>query len=513
MRLRKSATKAAASAAAAALLCSAALTDAAATDAAPAISFTADPLSTWQTNGIVWSLAYAHGVVYAGGTFDSVRPPGAAPGRREVARRNFAAFDARTGALLPCAPQFTGGEGTVRALKVSPDGRVLYVGGSFSRVGGTGVASAVALDTAGCTLRRDFRPAVSATVRAIEATGDTVYLGGDFDLISGRSRHRVAALTPAGALLPFTADLDRPVRALSLVSARHQLFVGGDFDWVNGRQAHALATLDSATGATVRSYPGWIPDNSSVRTIAHDDTRFYLGGDGHGRGSYDGRMSGRLDDGALVWKDHCQGATQAVLIHRGVLYSGSHAHNCSWTPGGFPERHDRQHLLAQQPGTGEILHWFPDTNDGMGEPVGPRALTLAGDTLWVSGEFTEVNDHPQQSLTRFGAGPDTGAPEVPVLDVATTNPGQVTLRWQTSWDRDTASLSYRLYRDGRVVSRQRASSTFWNRPWLTYTDSVPAGTRHQYRIEVTDGTNTSPRSRALDVAVPAKPPTAAAGTP
>jgi hypothetical protein len=44
---------------------------------------------------------------------------------------------------------------------------------------------------------------------------------------------------------------------------------------------------------------------------------------------------------------------------------------------------------------------------------------------------------------------------------------------------------------------------------MSYTDSVGAGTRHEYRIEVTDGRNTSPKSPPLRVTVPAK---AKAGT-
>ncbi|GGS57990.1 fibronectin type III domain-containing protein [Streptomyces cinerochromogenes] len=510
MRLRKLPSRAATRAVAVALLCSAAQfhPPAATAAAEPKASFTADPLTTWQTNGVVWSLASAHGVVYVGGTFDSVRPPGAQPGQREVPRRNFAALDAATGDLLPCAPSFTGGEGTVRALKTSPDGRVLYVGGSFSHVGSTGVASAVALDTADCTLRRDFRPAVSATVRAIETTGRTVYLGGDFSQVDGRTRQHIAALTPEGALRPFRADVDAPVRALSAVPSRGKLYAGGDFEWVNGRWAHSLVALDATSGATERTFPDWLPPRSSVKSIAQDGTRFYVGAEGHGEGVFDGRIAGRLDDDRMVWKDTCYGATQVVLPYRGVLYSASHAHDCSETPGGFPERHDRQHLLAQSPTTSRILHWFPDTDEGTGEQVGPRALTVARGVLWVGGEFTRVNGGPQQGLTRFGAGPDTGAPEVPALSLSAARTGHVVLHWQASWDREDATLTYRLYRDGRLIAEKKQASTYWNRPWMSHTDSVAPGSRHEYRIQVSDGVNTSPKSPATRVDVPAGAATA-----
>ncbi|MGJ5751673.1 hypothetical protein FB563_3982 [Streptomyces puniciscabiei] len=487
------------------LLCSPA---AAAAGHEPA-TLSADPLATWQTDGIVWSLAYARGVVYAGGSFGAVRPPGAAPGTRQVTRHNFAAFDAATGRLLPCAPSFTSGggpysAGTVRALKASADGRVLYVGGNFGRVGATGVANAVALDTGGCTLRRDFRPAVSATVRAIETTGQTVYLGGDFEQVDGRARQRVAALTREGSLLPFHADVDLPVRALAAVPGQRDLLVGGDFEWVNGSQVRSLVTLDGTTGATVRTYPGWLPPRSTVKSIAQDASRFYIGAEGNGPGIFDGRIAGRLRDGAMVWKDTCRGATQAVLPHNGVLYSASHAHDCSRTPGGFPEQGVRHTLLAQSLSDRRILHWFPDTDRGLGEGVGPRALTLAGNTLWVGGEFTRVNDQPQQGLTRFGTTAPASVPRPPALTLVSARPGKVTLGWRAAWDRNTSVLTYRLYRDGKLISRQARPSTSWELPDMSYTDSVAASTRHRYTIEVTNGTRVSPRSSSLSVTVPAR---------
>ena len=513
MRLKKLRTKPVTRVAVTTLVCTAALLDsslAAAADGSGKLA--ADPLNTWQTDGIVWSLASANGVVYVGGTFNTVRPPGAAPGQRLVKRRNFAAFDAATGKLLPCAPSFSGHNRTVRAMKASPDGRVLYVGGSFSQVGSTRVANAVAVNTAGCSLRKDFKPAVSATVRAIDTTSSAVYLGGDFGLVNGQVRKRIAAVAPKGTLLPFKADLDQPVRALSAAPSHGRVFVGGDFESVNGGSARSLAALNSTSGATLLSYPGWFPSQSSVKAIARDDSRFYVGAEGHGPGIFDGRIAGRLANGAMVWKDTCRGATQALVPFQGVLYSASHAHDCAETPGGFPERGDRQHLLAQSLTNRSILHWFPDTNDGLGEHVGPRALAVSRGVLWVGGEFTQVNDKPQQGLTRFGSS-DTGAPKVPSLSLSANGSGKVTLAWRASWDRDDASLTYKIYRDGKFVGSKKQSSTYWDRPQMTYTNSVSAGARHRYTIQVTDGTNTSPKSAPLTVTVPSKAASREAGDP
>lgn len=463
--------------------------------AAGEATLTADPMSTWQTDGIVWSMAYANGVVYVGGSFGHVRPPGAAAGTGEVARTNFAAFDAVTGDLLSCAPAFTGGANTVRAMEPSADGSKLYIGGSFSSAGGVGASSAVALDTKACTVGTAWRPVMSATVRAIEVTPSAVYLGGDFTTVSGQARQRVAAVnTTSGALLPFTATVDKPVRAITASPADGKVFIGGEFNTVNGASVHALAALDPTSGATKQTFPNWIPPTSAVKALANDGTNFYLGAEGTGGGVFDGRIAGVLSSGAMKWKDTCLGATQAVLPYKGVLYSGSHAHNCGSTPGGFPDIGNRQHLLAQSIGDKTILPWFPDTNDGIGEQLGPRAMVMAGDILWVGGEFTTVNDKAQQGITRFPSSPDTGAPQVPILSGASNAAGKITLSWTAAWDRDDGALTYRIYRDGVFLTSFARESRYWDRPVITYTDTVTSGTEHRYSLEVTDGDNMSGRN-------------------
>ncbi|MET8582831.1 fibronectin type III domain-containing protein [Streptomyces collinus] len=511
MRLRKNTARLVTGTSTVALLAAASLTTAhgapARTERAPvrsAQTLTAAALPTWQTDGIVWSVAYAGGVVYVGGTFDSVRPPGAKPGQKAVARKNFAAFDAVTGRLLPCAHSFTEGEATVRALKASSDGKVLYVGGSFGKVDDTNVSSAVALDTAGCSLRADFRPAVAATVRAIATTGSTVYLGGDFLTVDGRRRQYLAALRPGGSLLPLKARIDEPVRALLVAPRQRKLLVGGDFHQVNGEAQQALVALDPATGSTVASFPDWLPMGSSVKALASDGTNFYVAAEGRGTGIFDGRIAGRLSDGSMIWKDYCQGATQAVVVDRGVLYSASHAHYCMRTPGGFPDGR-RRHFLAQSVGDSRILHWFPDTDDGLGEGIGPRALVMAKGILWAGGEFTTVNGLPQQGLTRFSSGPGNSAPlAAPEPSARSDKAGRIKLTWRATWDRDDAELTYRIRRDGVLVASRKQRSTDWELPEMTYTDSVTPGSRHTYTVTVTDGRNTVPRSAPRGVTAAAR---------
>lgn len=484
-----------------------------ATDAAALtspVALTADDLSTWQTNGIVYALAQADGVVFAGGTFSAIRPAGAAAGdATEQPAVNFAAFDAATGEPTGCTLSFTVGDGsaTVRALAVSPDGQTLYAGGYFGSVNGVGVNSLAAIDIATCTPSPDFHPAVAATVRALDVTDSTVYLGGDFGTVDGETRQRFAAVDTAGALTGWTANADEPGRAVAVTADGQHVAIGGDFFSVNGTDSHALAVTDAATGAVTKAYPtGFFPDTSVVKDITADASGIYTASEGTGGGVFDGRAAFEPDTFAQRWRDTCLGATQALQLYQGVVYSASHAHNCT-SMGSFPDG-QRRHLLAQTTADPALLGWAPDTNDGIGEGIGPRVFALAPkdgtDYLWIGGEFTTVDGAAQQALTRVASGPDTGAPTVPQAMVESTEAGKVAVRWRSSYDTDDGRLTYRVYKDGASTPVHEVSSDSrpWSRPQLTWTDTdVAAGETHSYRISASDGTNTTSRSTAQSVTV------------
>jgi hypothetical protein len=478
------------------------------------VGITAGNLPTYQTNGIVWAMAQSGGDVFAGGTFSTIRPPGAAAGTQETAAANFASFNAATGQPAGCQPSFTVGSdnATVRALAVSPDGRTLYAGGFFGSVSGTGVSSLAAIDLATCTVRTTFRPAVSGTVRTIVATDDAVYFGGDVTSVGGTTRHRYAAVSASdGALLPWAPNVDNPGRALALTPDGKDAILGGDFNTVDGKDSHSLAVVDTATGALVKAYPSGFFDAASVTKTIYVDpasNSFYTGNEGTGGGVFDGRARFSLTDFSQVWRDNCLGATQTVAVYGSVLYSGSHAHDCS-SMGEYPNG-VRKHLLAEPVGDPHLVSWFPDTNDGIGEQIGPRVMSFSqvGSTeyLWVGGEFTTVNGTAQQGLTRFPSTPDTTAPSLPQTSVTSIKPGAVKVSWQSSLDNDDSLLTYRVYRNGATtpIYTTTASSLPWVRPQLSFTDTdVSPGVKYTYRVTASDGTNTTALSPNASATVPA----------
>ncbi|MFE9934521.1 DNRLRE domain-containing protein [Streptomyces sp. NPDC005533] len=488
------------------------------------MAFTADNLPTWQPNGIVWAMAQANGTVFAGGTFSAVRPPEGTIGTVQEAV-NFVALDAATGKPTSCKLAFTIGHGTatVRTLVVSKDKKTLYAGGYFGAVNGTPVSSLAAIDIESCTPKESFHPGFPATVRGLAVTDDTLYAAGDFNAVDGQTRERFAAVDAGtGALKPFVANVDEPGRAVEVTPDGKNVLLGGDFFTVNGSNSHALAVVNATTGAVTKTYTN-IPSNSVVKDIATDPTGFYTGNEGSGGGVFDGRIGLRLSDFTEKWRDRCLGATQAVLPYQGVLYSSSHAHDCS-LEGQFPDgkRHFFNAQLTNHEGASPApvdgfvrsprkLGWHPTANDGLGEGIGPRAMTIAEKDhvkyMWAGGEFTLINGKPQQALTRFASTGDVGAPTTPVASAASVKPGEAQVRWRTSYDADDSKLTYRIYRNGSAspIATVAAESLEWERPQVSWTDTtVKADQTYTYRVTATDGAgNTSALSANAAVAVPA----------
>src|SRR5947207_3026104 len=123
--------------------------------AAVGVSPTAD--TTWSTEiadtgkaGRVLTVAVSGGLVYLGGDFAALSPPGSKDSSALVRRDHLAALDAATGRLIPWLPpkdaggRYYGHTGTpdksrpggVYAITPSADGTTVHVGGTFLSFGG-----------------------------------------------------------------------------------------------------------------------------------------------------------------------------------------------------------------------------------------------------------------------------------------------------------------------------------------------------------------------------------------
>ena len=510
-------------------------------------SVTALPQTTWQTNGTVWDMEIVNGVVYVGGTFTSVRPPGAALGTNEVPRAHLAAFDAKTGNLLNWAPKATANPWTVPAgvtpdptctplgnnqvecatvfsLAVTPDTSTLVAGGDFGLINGSYRPGLAAFSIATGALSPTFRPVSTGRVYSAAATNTAVFAGGPFTRFNNQVREGLASVAlPSGDLLPFTATVTPStaavvggVRAIALTQDGARLIVGGGFDKINGTAIHGLAAVDTTTGASARWDAKRIFSAAFVTSVNVYGNTAYSTADALGSTS-EGVIAYDASTGAEQWYDSCRGASHSMAVVREVVYVGSHSHDCGVMVDSYGEQYQgyasgdrrRYTLRAEVPagaGKARMLHWFPRTNDGNGA----RAMATDGKSLWIGGEFTSVDSVNQQGLTHFSFLDQGGVDHKPLTPVgpkvSSTRPGVVNVSWRQTEDPDGAELEYQLIKDGNSAApiyTVKSSGKPWLQGWITYEDrKVLPGEVHRYDVRAVDSMGTrSNRSTQTSVTV------------
>ena len=112
-----------------------------------------------------------------------------------------------------------------------------------------------------------------------------------------------------------------------------------------------------------------------------------------------------------MWQNDCLGATQALVVINGWLFKGSHAHDCAYAPGGFPQVNQgsgwvTHHLLDQSLTDGTLGHWTPDTNGHTGQARASARGRWPPTAASCSSAATSrtVNGQPQQGFAIFPAG-------------------------------------------------------------------------------------------------------------
>ncbi len=205
--------------------------------------------------GTVFTLALQpDGKLLVGGSFQRIAGNGCHGHARLTAT---GAFDAILNTQI--APD-------VRAITLQPDGRIL-VGGGFATSGGSTPDKLMRLEPNGT---RDFQFFQGGTIRfasdptgqfgsvralAVQADG-RILIGGQFDRVSGQTRRNLARLNPNGSLdTSFNADVT-PVgtgEVLSLAGQRDgKWLVAGTFSEVGGAGRLHLARVRSDTTGSER---------------------------------------------------------------------------------------------------------------------------------------------------------------------------------------------------------------------------------------------------------------------
>jgi len=232
-----------------------------------AIDATTGAVLPWnpQPGGGVLALATDGVNIYLGGSFANPSPQ---------APTYIKAFNIATGAPVTWnAP--IGNDGPVNALVVSNN--TLYMGGGFQTVGGQSRIGIAAVELTNHSLLGSFSANVNngAVVNSLTLSGSNLYVGGSFSTIGGQSRNRIARINAAtGAVDSWNPNANNSVLTTSISNG--VVYAGGNFTSINQVSRQYIAAVNATTGEILAWNPG---TNGSVYDIAvAGDTVFLAGG-------------------------------------------------------------------------------------------------------------------------------------------------------------------------------------------------------------------------------------------
>jgi hypothetical protein len=324
-------------------------------------------------------------------------------------RNNLAAIDANTGAVTPWNPdaRSTTGTSSVRTMALSSDGTRLFVGGTFSSVGGLSCNRLAAVDPVTGVVDNNWKgTGVNNVVRSLAVSGNRLYLGGDFTKVKGEPRQHLAAVKISTAALDsvwtpsaFKSDGSRSgVYALDVSADGARVYVGGLFSKISvnnvATRTEKLAALDATTGSVDPVFKPADQNHIIAMDVSGGNVYVGTGNPLEGIESFDGAK------GRLRWSvggghpDPHSGDVQAITVWGDTVYAGGHG----TLMGGLI----RKRIFAADAATGTILPWapaIPGSNGSLG--VWAMDHDALRNRLYIGGDFTQVTDEPHDRFAQF----------------------------------------------------------------------------------------------------------------
>lgn len=248
-------------------------------------AFAADgTVSSWNPNvtgGDVTEMAIdeADNLLYIAGTFTAVGGQ---------TRNRLAAIDLDTGSPTSWDPNVNG---TINTLVLDAANDVVYIGGAFTTVNGATTRNRLAaISTTGTGTATAWDPVTggsSPTVSVLVQSGTTIYVGGSFTCVGGdgdstcgeageSTRNRIAAFSTSGAGAVTTWNPSATSGTVSTMALDGTtLYVGGTFTNIGGSARNRLAAL--STTSDTNNATAWNPGSTAEpAAIALDTVQDYL---------------------------------------------------------------------------------------------------------------------------------------------------------------------------------------------------------------------------------------------
>jgi hypothetical protein len=190
-----------------------------------------------------------------------------------VPRKNLAAVDAVSGALLPWRCD---ADGLVSALAVSASANRLYVGGEFDLISGSSKPHLAAATLSDGALVIEFSPPTpDGRISSFQLDEGSLYIGGSFTGLGGLPPGNLAKLDSQGARLSFDISVLGEVKALALAGSK--LYLGGSFATVESQLRVGFAAIDiSGPNPTLSEEYYYL--NGETRSLVRAGDFVYLGG-------------------------------------------------------------------------------------------------------------------------------------------------------------------------------------------------------------------------------------------
>jgi hypothetical protein len=255
--------------------------------------------------------------------------------------------------------------------------------------------------------RQQLPSGQSAGVRAIGATGSDVVAGGTFTNVGGIERRNLAAIDLAtGQPTAFNPPMKGMFSALSSVNAvavtgDGLVWAGGQFLTEGPDPRTSLAAFDGASGALTSFHRD--PTGSgdpSVSALAVSGSTVYAGGSFTSVGGVPRRNLAAFrhvpgEDGTVLPFDpDVDGPVRALALTGGTLYLGGQFQNINGALAALLK--PRKNLAAVDATTGLGLPWDPSADGQV------NALAVDGSTVFAGGDFATVNgSSARQRLAAF----------------------------------------------------------------------------------------------------------------
>lgn len=338
--------------------------------------------------GAVSSIAVSENTLYAAGDFRSVGG---------VQREDLAALSISTGELLDWAPASRVGGSANEISDLALSGGTIYIGGGFDGIGGEERQNVAALELSTGNLT-DWNPNVAGNfsniVFTMEQVGETIYVGGTFSSIGGQSRVGLGAISTVDGK---PTDWNPVITGSNLwiediAVSGESVFVGGNFATIGGKERAFLASVDVNSGEV----SDWAPEpDGSIGSIVVSESQVYVAG---GFNNIGGKERGRV---AALDITTAQASEWNPVVNGGV-FDVVPAENVVYISGTFTEVNGiaRNLVAAVNADTGETEDWNVDISSDL-HLTWVSSLTLSDNLLYASGTFSGVNGRIQNSIAAF----------------------------------------------------------------------------------------------------------------